>query len=464
MSSKFFISSSSPWLRHLTIKEYYNTVHTTHLISLALDTASRYCSDKGQLQNLSICSYETQQSSSSTSLKNDSMDVSDTQACASSTLSRRPGSIDWKSFTRFASSCGDDISTLEIDNMNFKDIIKPCDNVFSGEKMEIEKRNAESQVKESFDHFKKLQNLTLKITKTNGGRYSGCQIHIAPLILSCSFMQTSLRILKISLADFPDGDTSSFSNALSTCYKLEELSLRFAEQLTGRDINSISTLPKLRRLGISKANKLSSSDLIDSFSDTKTQFTKLSSLSLVLCSGIDVHSLEAILGNDSTDGSNGRSLQDLDIYADGLGDSVLSEMQKDRGENLSYLSYLKILCANYFAVNVTLLGATPGVFFKLSNLEKLDNQSAKPTKQDMQTWWSKLRKLRCNTNNQTVNKNQKLTGMDTSIGSEAAVPTLPPPSPPPEYSNFSVLDSNISCHIKSVPTVVLSPPSFSKCR
>ena len=40
----------------------------------------------------------------------------------------------------------------------------------------------------------------------------------------------------------------------------------------------------------------------------------------------------------------------------------------------------------------------------------------------------------------------------------------PPPSPPPEYSNFSVLDSNISCHIKSVPTVVLSPPSFSKCR
>ena len=315
------------------------------------------------------------------------------------------------------------------------------------------KEEVEKDIRETFAHFKKLQNLTLRLTKFTKTKYDEESTpNITPCVLSCSLIQNNLRILKISLCDFPDEDNAtSIASSLSSCHKLEELSLRFAEQLSSRDLDAISTLPRLRRLGISKANKLIPSDIINSFSDTQSRFRMLNSLSLVLCSGINVHSLEAILGasNDETR-SGGRNLQDLDIYADNLEDNIIDEFTSEKCQNQSYLSYLKDLCGKKFAVNVTLLGVTPGALFKISNLEKLDNSENR----NSNAWWSKLRQMRCT----DLNKSEEF--LNPEHDDEKHLP----PSPPPEYSNFTVLDSNISCHIKSVPTVVLSAPSSSKCR
>ena len=380
------------------------------------------------------------------------------QACASSLLGRHSGSIDWDSFSRFAFACGSNISNLEINNVNFKNIIKSCSEFEDCHEPENLKKEAEQNIKESFENFKNLQNLTLKMTKTPKSVRKEPQIHIAPHILSCSFMQNSLRILKLSLADFPEnGSHSSFSHSVSFCSKLEELSLRFADKLSAQDINAISILPRLKRLGISNAQKLKSCDYVNSFSDTKTKFTMLNSLSLVLCSGIDVHSLQAILGADADSKEGGRTLQDLDIYADELSDEVLNEIQTERegNESQSYLSFLKSLCAKYFAINVTLNGVTPGAFFKLSNLEKLDDVKTRDRKAWFQKF-NKLRQLRCSTESSEINDGEDFANKKCAEGL--------PPSPPPEYSNFTVLDSNISCHIKSVPTVVLSAPSSFKCR
>ena len=425
-------------------------MHSTHLISLSLDTASKYCSEYDQLQTLKICSCELKSATPSSS-KLTNYSATEPQACSSVLLGRHSGSIDWNSFSRFARECGKNISTLEIDNLNFKGIIN------SSTEIETEttiRQEAEKVIKETFEHFNKLQNLTLRLTRSTKSKYEEeSQLSITPFILSCSFIQSNLRILKISLANFPDDDnnTASMASSLSSYNNLEELSLRFAQSLSSRDLNAISTLPRLRRLGISNANKLNPSDIIDSFSDTQTRFRSLNSLSLVLCSGINVHSLEAILGasNDVTS-EGGRNLQDLDIYADNLEDNILDEFTSDKCQNQSYLSYLKTLCSKKFAVNVTLLGATPGALFKISNLEKLDNSENRNSK----AWWSKLRQMRCT----------ELSKSEEFLNPQYSEDENLPPSPPPEYSNFTVLDSNISCHIKSVPTVVLSAPSSSKCR
>ena len=373
------------------------------------------------------------------------------QSGCSRLFERHSGSIDWNSFSRFARECGNNISTLEIDNLNFKGITKSSNET---ENEPLTKEEAEKNIKETFEHFEKLQNLTLRLTKSSKSRYDEeeSRLSITPCILSSSFIQKNLRILKISLSDFPNDDNSeSMASSLSSCHKLEELSLRFADQLSSRDLDAISSLPRLRRLGISNANKLTPNDIINSFSDTPTRFRMLNSLSLVLCSGINIHSLEAILGASNDETSNGgRNLQDLDIYADNLDDNVLDEFASEKCQNQSYLSYLKNLCGKKFAVNVTLLGATPGALFKISNLEKLDNSENRNSK----AWWSKLRQMRCT----DLNKSEEALNPDYDEDKNL------PPSPPPEYSNFTVLDSNISCHIKSVPTVVLSAPSSSKCR
>merc|ERR1711944_313524 len=108
----------------------------------------------------------------------------------------------------------------------------------------------------------------------------------------------------------------------------------------------------------------------------------------------------------------------------------------DRDANQSYLSYLKNLCTNRFAVNVTLTGTSPGALFKLSNLSKLGIGDA----DDKRIWWSKLRQLKCDTHeSSTLNGNSEHDRGNID-------PSTLPPSPPPEYSNFTVLDSNISCH------------------
>ena len=443
-------------------------MHTTHLISLALDTASRYCGDKHQLQSIKICSCEVPNTPSNPNSHGNEEEPQacasslygkeEPQACASSLFGRHPGSIDWQSFSRFSYECGHNISNLELDNINFKDVLKPFSEAeeHKNSKNDAAIKEAEEDIRSAFEKFKKIQNLTLRLTKTEKDRNSDSQIHITPQILSCSFMKNSLRVLRLSLADIPDHDRNILSDALSSCLKLEELSLRFAEQLSARDLEAISILPRLKRLGISNATRLRSCDFVNSFRDTKTKFTKLTSLSLVLCSGIDARSLEAILGADEIDrgGEGGRNLQDLDIYADGLGDEILYEIQNDKEGSQPYLSYLKSLCAKYFAVNVTLIGVTPGAFFKLSNLEKLDNDEVK----DRQTWWSKLRQLRCNVDSPTTNECEELATIKNNEDTNLS------PSPPPEYSNFTVLDSHISCHINSVPTVVLTSPSSSKCR
>ena len=423
-----------------------------------MDTASKYCSQYDQLQTLKICSCEIKCSPSN--YKKDAANVTvmneelnndvEPQACSSRLFNRHPGSIDWKSFSRFARSCGSNISTLEIDHLNFKGMTTSSNEI---QNKIASKEEVEKDIRETFAHFKKLQNLTLRLTKSTKTKYDEESTpNITPCVLSCSVIQNNLRILKISLSDFPDEDnTTSIASSLSSCHKLEELSLRFAEQLSSRDLDAISTLPRLRRLGISKANKLIPSDIINSFSDTQSRFRALNSLSLVLCSGINVHSLEAILGasNDETR-NGGRNLQDLDIYADNLEDNIIDEFTSEKCQNQSYLSYLKDLCGKKFAVNVTLLGVTPGALFKISNLEKLDNSENR----NSNAWWSKLRQMRCT----DLNKSEEF--LNPEHDDEKNLP----PSPPPEYSNFTVLDSNISCHIKSVPTVVLSAPSSSKCR
>ena len=159
------------------------------------------------------------------------------QSGCSRLFERHSGSIDWNSFSRFARECGNNISTLEIDNLNFKGITKSSNET---ENEPLTKEEAEKNIKETFEHFEKLQNLTLRLTKSSKSRYDEeeSRLSITPCILSSSFLQKNLRILKISLSDFPNDDNSeSMASSLSSCYKLEELSLRFADQLSSRDLD-----------------------------------------------------------------------------------------------------------------------------------------------------------------------------------------------------------------------------------
>lgn len=425
----------------MSIKEYCNTVHTTHLISVSLDTAVKHCSD--QLESLQIVSCQISLSKNkSTKVETEEGKVEqEPQAGSSFMYDRPPGSIDWESFSRFAHTCGQNISTLEIDHLHFKNVIK------QDKERDAAVEEAGQRIKNTFNEFKKIRTMTLRLTK---GRHED-SINITPHVLSSPNIKNNLRTLKISLEDFPDANTSHISEALSSCYKLEELTLQSAEQLSARDLSAISTMPHLRRLGISGANKLKSSDIVSSFGDSKTKFKNLNSLTLSLCSGIDVNSLEAILGADDSGG--GRDLQNLDIYAIGVCDETFSRIEQEKENTESYLCNLKSLCSKFMAIQITLLGSSTGAMFKFSNLEKLSNGDSI----EKRKMWSKLRELRCDTN-----ESSSLNGSDEPrVNIEGN--TLPP-SPPPEYSNFTVLDSNISCHIKSVPTVVFSSPYSSKVR
>merc|ERR1712154_372492 len=104
------------------------------------------------------------------------------QACSSALLSRHSGSIDWNSFSRFARECGSNISTLEIDNLNFKGITRSSNETENGP---LTKEEVEKNIKETFEHFEKLQNLTLRLTKSSKSKYEEeSRLSITPCILS----------------------------------------------------------------------------------------------------------------------------------------------------------------------------------------------------------------------------------------------------------------------------------------
>jgi hypothetical protein len=208
---------------------------------------SKYCGDKLESLQIVSCQLSLNLNNSAKEETQAGKVEQEIQSGTSSSYDRPPGSIDWESFRNFAYGCGRNISTLEIDHLNFKDVVKST-SLTQGKEKDVAIEEAGQNIKDTFDQFKMLSALTLYIPSKDA-------ITIAPHALSSTTIKENLRTLKIALSNVQDGNTSHISEALSSCYKLEELTLRSAEQLSATDLNHLSKMKRLKRLGITKAVK-----------------------------------------------------------------------------------------------------------------------------------------------------------------------------------------------------------------
>lgn len=286
------ISNASNFLQKLRVNEHFHTVHSTHLMDLALKTAANSCQ---RIVHLNLSSFD---------------------------VSSFSHNATWPAFEAFAKKSGHSVSTLELQYIRFKD----C--AFDGF---------------VFRNFQNLRYLTLHLDDLSGADFLN-------LVEACASNQRTMpdkhgtRTSGLNKLDIRANSLSDeVLSHLSKLQCLEELILRSALGFGTKAMQSVSELPRLKKLEIYHSGGINANSLANIFSQNRSRkslmcaFKALQSLTLVACRDINLISIKAML-------KNCRKLKALTIFARNLSDESVAQVRHGLSHLLALQRPNSLLC------------------------------------------------------------------------------------------------------------------------